>query len=100
MGTIDCFYEYDCPRTVYPGETIQVSVVAVGQRHGTVPSRVVSIIDQDSNRGYLPDCQHLQQVNNMCTKLNYTVFLLCFDCLRTWKQSCMQKVACVQNLVT
>ena len=29
---------YIMPRTVYPGETFQVSVVAVGQRHGTVPS--------------------------------------------------------------
>ena len=70
----DCFYEYDFPRTMYPGEMFQVSVVAVGQRDGTVPSRVVSIINQDLPPGHLPDSQHLQQVNNMCTKLNYTVF--------------------------
>ena len=64
------------PRTVYPGETFQVSVVAVGQRHGTVPSRVVSTIYQSANPSHLPDSQHLQQVNNMCTKLNYTVLSL------------------------
>ena len=64
------------PRTVYPGETFQVSVVAVGQRHGTVPSQVVSIINQGFNPGHLPDSQYLQQANNMCTKLNYTVFSL------------------------
>ena len=64
------------PCTVYPGEMFQVSVVAVGQRHGTVPSRVVSIIDQGFHPGHLPDSQHLQQANNMCTKLNYTVFSL------------------------
>ena len=64
------------PRRVYPGETFQVSVVAVGQRHGTVPSRVVSVIDQYSNSGHLPDSQHLQQANNTCTKLNYTVLSL------------------------
>ena len=67
---------YIMPRTVYPGETFQVSVVAVGQRHGTVPSRVVSIINQGFNPGHLPDSQHFQQANNMCTKLNYTVFSL------------------------
>ena len=64
------------PRTVYPGETFQVSVVAVGQRHGTVPSQVVSIIDQGSNPGHLPNPQHLQQANNTCTKLNYKVLSL------------------------
>ena len=56
---------YIMPHTVYPGETFQVSVVAVGQRHGTVPSRVVSIIIQGINPGHLRDSQHLQQANNM-----------------------------------
>ena len=66
-------FEYHFPRTVYPGETFQVSVVAVGQRNGTVPSRVISILN---NQGYLPNSQHLQQANNTCTKLNYTVLSL------------------------
>jgi len=65
---------YAFPRRVYPGEIIQASVVAVGQRHGTVPSRVVSmIVEQRRYPGHLPDSQHLQQANNTCTKLNYTV---------------------------
>ena len=69
--------KYRMPRIVYPGETFQVSVVAVGQRHGTVPSQVVSIIDQGGyNPGHLPNSQHLQQANNMCTKLNYAVLSL------------------------
>ena len=69
---------YHFPRTVYPGETFQVSVVAVGQRHGTVPSRVISIIDQTNiyYPGHLPDSQYSQQANNTCTKLNYTVLSL------------------------
>ena len=79
-----CLCEHNLPecsgsvirRTVYPGETFETSVVAVGQRHGTVPSRVVSIIDQGFNPGHLPDSQRLQQANNMCTKLNYTVLSL------------------------
>ena len=66
-------YYYVTSLTVYPGETFQVSGVAVGQRNGTVPSRVVSIIDQWS---HLLGSQRLQQANNMCTKLNYTVFSL------------------------
>ena len=70
---------YIFPRTVYRGETFQVSVVAVGQRHGTVSSGVVSVIDQGFNPGQLPDSQHLQQANNTCTKLNYTVLSLSRD---------------------
>ena len=62
-------------RTVYPGEIFKVCVVAVGQKDGTVSSRVISIIGQE-NPGHLPDSQHLQQANNICTKLNYTVLSL------------------------
>ena len=46
-------------------------MVAVGQGHGTVPSGMVSIIDQ--GKGHLPDSQ---TANNMCTKLTYTVLSL------------------------
>ena len=69
--------EYEVPRTVYPGETFQVSVAAVGQRDGTVPSRVISTIDStqypDTN---LQDYQYIQQANSICTELNYAVFSL------------------------
>ena len=67
---------YNFKHTVYPGETFQLSVVALGQRNGTVPSRVISIIDQTFHSGHLLDSQHLQQINNTCTKLNYTVLSL------------------------
>ena len=67
------YIRYDYPRTVYPGEMFQVSVVAVGQRKGTVPSRVISTVE---NTGLL-DSQHwLQQANNTCTAFNYRVFSL------------------------
>ena len=62
------------PRTVYLGETFQVSVVAAGQMDGTVPSNVISTI---ANIHYpdvnLQGSQKLQQANKTCTKLNYTV---------------------------
>jgi len=69
-------FQYDFARTVYPGETLQVSVAAVGQRDGTVPSRVISIIDQSVNPGHLLDSEHLQQANTTCTEPNYTVLSL------------------------
>ena len=65
---------YRFPRTVYPGETFQVPVVAVGQRDGTVLGRVISTIDNTQYPGTkLQDYQYLQQGNSTCTKLNYTV---------------------------
>ena len=77
---------YKFPRSVYPGETIQLSVVAVGQRNGTVPSIVRSSIsylysgfenaNEQPTGGHLQDSQYLQQASNTCTKLNYTVFSL------------------------
>ena len=56
-------------RHVYPGEKFQVSVIAVGQRNGTVPKAVRSI----ASAGNLADNQYLQQASNTCTTLNYTV---------------------------
>ena len=56
--------------SVYPGETFQVSVVAVGQRNGIVPAAVRSHTD----KGRLASSQYIQQTTKMCTKLNYTVF--------------------------
>ena len=69
---------------VYPGETFQISTVAVGQRTGTVPSTVRSIIQHTYNRkyimnfapGYLQTSQYLQQANNTCSELSYTLFSL------------------------
>ena len=57
-------------RSVYPGETFQVSVVTVGQRDGIVPSAVRSHTD----KGRLASSQYIQQTTKICTKLNYTVF--------------------------
>ena len=62
------------PRTVYLGEKFQVSVVAAGQKDGTVPSNVISTIANIHYPGAnLQGSQKLQQANKTCTKLNYTV---------------------------
>ena len=65
---------YIFPRTVYPGETFQVSVAAVGQRNGMVSGTVRSSIDQRQYPGTnLQGSQYLQQTSSTCTELNYTV---------------------------
>ena len=54
-------------------------MVAVGQRDGTVSSTVRSTARTDTVIFYdinLLDHEYLQQTNNICTKLNYTVFAL------------------------
>ena len=75
--------KYNFPRTVYPGETIQFSVVAIGQRKGRLPSAVRSTISilnsgfENANaKPHLRDTQYVQQALKTCTKLNYTVFSL------------------------
>ena len=68
---------FSFPHTVHLGETFQVAVVAVGQREGTVPSRVIGTIDNMQYPGTsLRDSQHLQQASNVCTTLSYTVLSL------------------------
>ena len=58
--------------SVYPGETFHVSVVAVGQRNGIVPSAVRSRF----TKGFLQGLQYIQETKSACTKLSYTVFSL------------------------
>ena len=73
----------DITHAVHPGETFQVSVVAVGQRNGTVAAAVrsrtlsnavynIPVESGGKGRGF----QYLQQANNTYTSLNYTVFSL------------------------
>ena len=65
---------YNFPHTVHPGETFHVSVVAVGQRNGTVPSTVISSIDQHITLGDTLDPQYLQRkTDNTCTTLSYII---------------------------
>ena len=73
----DCSETEYGPIAAYPGETFHIPVVAVGQRNGTVPSIVQSVIKLGNNLEVsLQDNQYLQTASNTCTKLNYTVFSL------------------------
>ena len=67
----------DCSKSlksyaVYPGETFYVSVVAVGQRNGTVPANVRShlISHRFTSAGNLHPTQYFQKTSNTCTILN------------------------------
>ena len=74
MSIPDCsITEYTI--TAYPGETLTIPAVAVGQRFGTVPSTVHSIfVTRDKGRlSVLLPPQYTQLVNVNCTNLMYTI---------------------------
>ena len=60
--------------SVYPGQTVRVSLVAVGQRKGTVPSATTAMYDPD-NGATFGDLQNAQRIDHpTCTELKYTIF--------------------------
>ena len=59
--------------SVYPGQTVGVSLVAVGQRNGTVPSTITSQYVSDDGATFR-DFQSTQTSNPTCTELYYTIF--------------------------
>ena len=64
--------------SAYPGTTIQIPAVAVGQRFGTVPSTVRSdylheLTESDGIQPNIQDWQHTQKVEKSCTTLTYTI---------------------------
>jgi len=67
---LDCSYS---SYSVYAGETFHISLVAVGQRNGKVPTAVISHF-KDAN--ILQRLQCAQETKSTCTQVNYTVFSL------------------------
>ena len=60
--------------SVYPGQTVGVSLVAVGQRNGIVPSPTTAQYDPDDGATFR-DLQSTQRTHHTtCTELNYTIF--------------------------
>ena len=56
--------------TIFPGATMQVPVVTVGQRLGTTPSSVSAFPSDYTKIG---ESQQVQQVEKVCTNLTFTV---------------------------
>ena len=59
--------------SIYPGQTISISVVAVGQRNGPVPSSISSYYEPDIGAKF-EDLENTQKTGSTCTDLTYTIF--------------------------
>ena len=60
---------------IFPGESFNVSAVAVGQRDGVVPGYVIGYFEQSNsqNNNSIDSLQEVQSVSTVCTDLTYTV---------------------------
>ena len=61
---------------IYPGQTINIDAVAVGQRNGTVVAPATAELIQSNNHtqtGRIRDLQAIQVVDKTCTNLSYTI---------------------------
>ena len=61
-------------KTVYPGETFQVPVVASGRQSTTFSAKVGSRVQNENSS--LQGFQYSQKINSNCTLLNFTMFSL------------------------
>ena len=58
---------------LYPGQSYMLSVVAVGQRFGTVPSIIQAQFDGTRSTGDIDDVQQTQGLGHWCTNVSFTV---------------------------
>lgn len=62
---------------VFPGQTIYLEVVAVGQRYGTTISFIVASTDEKgesvANPEVIPEAEYFQNVQRTCTTVHYTI---------------------------
>ena len=58
-------------RSVYPGGTIEVAIIAYGQRNGPTPAVVHMITPGDEIR--VKETENARNISKGCTSLNYTV---------------------------
>ncbi len=57
-------------RRVYPGGSLQIPVIALGQRNGSVPAVIRTSFLNTISFGEL---EYTQRINNTCTNLRYTI---------------------------
>ena len=58
------------PEPVYPGGTLEVPVIALGQRNGTTAA-VIQVTDTSKTR--LSSLEYSQRIDNTCNTLKYTI---------------------------
>ncbi len=59
-------------REIYHGETLKISVVAIGQKNGTVASTVIATFVNTAGDSRLEPLERIQIVEQNCTQLSYT----------------------------
>ena len=57
---------------LFPGQIIEIEVVAVGEEYGTVPTYTNAMFSQPS-AGELQPSEYIQSVRKFCSKLAYTI---------------------------
>ena len=68
-GVTNCSGSYH-PEPVYPGGTLEVPVIALGQRNGTTIA-VIQVTDTSKTR--LSSLEYSQNIDNSCSTLKYTI---------------------------
>ena len=68
----DCTGYYH-PKPVYPGGTLEVPVIARGQRNGPTIAKIQVIDTTDSNVIIFQETETIQIINKNCTALKYTI---------------------------
>ena len=64
-------YETEVHINAFPGQTLEIEAVAVGQRFGVVPATVRA--ERGSKMNLTESLQRLQDTHKECTKLKYTI---------------------------
>ena len=60
--------------TVFPGQTVSISVIAVGQRYGAAPATIHgTILYEGGHSSHLGNLQERQVIEATCSTLRYTV---------------------------
>ena len=59
--------------TIYPGETIDVTIVGTGQRYGPAPTIIYTTVSDESHCSINGLRQVVQEIPNKCTNLQYTI---------------------------
>ena len=59
--------------TIYPGQTIDVTVVGTGQRYGPAPTIIYTTVSDESHCSINGTRQVIQEIPNKCTTLQYAI---------------------------
>ena len=68
-GLTNCSGSYH-PEPVYPGGTLEVPVITLGQRNGTTTA-MIQVVDTSKTR--LSSLEYSQRIDNTCNTLKYTI---------------------------